>query len=123
MIIFGIVGLIFLLIPDQVLTFFNRLSAPLGFMEAPLTGFGFYLILAVGYMYLVTILAYMMFKNPGNTDFPLLLIHGKSASSLLSFALFIVHGQFLIYVTNGIVDGLIALGVFLLFRKVRSAIA
>jgi hypothetical protein len=116
---FGIVGFIFLTIPGYVLNFFNKISPYIGFLESPVHEIGFYLILAVSYMYLVTLLAYLMYKHPENPSFPFLLINGKSASSIISFALFIIHGQYLIYVTNGIVDGLIALGVFLLFRKVR----
>jgi len=116
---FGIVGLIFLVIPEGVLNFFNTISLFFGLMVSPVHEIGFYLVLAVAYMYLVTMLAYLMYTHPENMNFPLLLIHGKSASSILSFALFIIHGQFLIYITNGIIDGLIALGVFLLSRKVQ----
>jgi uncharacterized membrane protein YhhN len=117
-IIFGIVGLIFLVIPEHVLNFFNKISPSLGFMESPVQGVGFYLILAVAYMYLVMMLAYLMYKHPENPTFPFLLISGKSASSILSFVVFVIDYQFLIYLTNGIVDGLIAIGVFLLSRKV-----
>jgi hypothetical protein len=116
-IIFGMVGLVFLVIPENVLIFFNRISPLFGFMESPVQGVGFYLILAVAYMYLVTVLAYLMYKHPENPSFSFLLISGKSASSILSFIIFIIHYQFLIYLTNGIVDGLIAIGVFLLSRK------
>ena len=119
-VIFGIVGLLFLLIPENVLYFFNRISPSLGFIESPTQGMGFYLILAVGYMYLVTLLACLMARHPGNPYFPILLINGKSASSVLSFGLFFLHGPFLIYLTNGIIDGLIALCVFILFRKTRN---
>lgn len=118
-IIFGIVGLVFLLIPGNVMHFFNTISPCLGFIESPVQGTGFYLILAVGYMYLVTLLACLMVRHPENPFLPILLINGKSASSVLSFGLFFLHGPFLIYVTNGIVDGIIALCVFILFRKTR----
>jgi hypothetical protein len=119
-VIFGIVGLLFLLIPENVLHFFNRISPGLGFIESPAGGTGFYLILAVGYMYLVTLLACMMVRHPENPFFPILLINGKAASSVLSFALFFLHHPFLIYVANGIVDGSIAVGVYFLFRKTRE---
>ena len=119
-VIFGIVGLLFLLIPADVLRFFNKISPGLGFIESPAHGTGFYLVLAVGYMYLVTLLACLMARHPENPYFPILLINGKSASSVLSFALFFLHGPFLIYLANGIIDGLIALCVFVLFRKTRK---
>ena len=44
----------------------------------------FFPILALGYMYLVTLLAGLMFKNPAIPCFPLLLAQGKFASSILS---------------------------------------
>ncbi len=118
-IIFGIVGLVFLVIPNKVLIFFNDISPFLGFRESPVEGVGFYLILAVAYMYLVTILAYQMYKHPENPSFSFLLISGKSASSITSFIVFIFHYQYLIYLTNGVVDGLIAIGLILLSRKTR----
>jgi hypothetical protein len=119
-VIFGAVGLIFLTIPDRTLSFFNRLSPPLGFTEAPVHGMGFFLILAVGYMYLVTLLAGLMAKHPENRFFPMLLIQGKCASSVLSFAFFAFHGPFLIYAANGVIDGSIALTVWILFRHTRK---
>jgi hypothetical protein len=121
-VIFGAVGLIFLILPDQTLSFFNRLSPPLGFTEAPVHGMGFFLILAVGYMYLVTLLAGLMAKHPENRYFPMLLIHGKCASSVLSFAFFALHGPFLIYAANGVIDGSIALAVWILYRNTRTQV-
>ncbi len=119
-VLFGIVGLIFLVLPEQILSFFNAISPYFGLAESPVQGANFFLILAVAYMYLVTMLAFMMYRNPRNSSFPLLLIHGKSASSIISIILFIVQGHFLIYVVNAITDGSIALGVFLLNRKMRE---
>jgi len=119
-VVFGIVGMVFLLIPGDVLSFFNRISPGLGFTESPVQGTGFYLVLAVGYMYLVTLLACLMARHPDNPIFPILLINAKSASSVLSFALFLLHGPFLIYLANGLIDGSIALCVFILFRKIRN---
>ncbi|HOT95506.1 MAG TPA: hypothetical protein PLG50_01135 [bacterium] len=118
---FGLVGVLFLLIPEQVLFFFNRLSPTLGFVPSPVQGTGFYLILAAAYMYLVAVLAAMMFLHPDEPLYPPLLIHGKAASALLSLALFLFHGPFLIYLTNGLVDGAIAAAVYLLMRPVKRA--
>jgi hypothetical protein len=117
---FGIVGIVFLAIPAQVLGFFNAISLHFGFPESPSQGISFFLILAVAYMYLVSMLAFMMYKNPGNSSFPLLLISAKSASSIVSILFVIVHGHSLIYIVNAITDGSIALVVFLLNRKVRE---
>lgn len=119
-IIFGIVGIIFLAIPAQVLSLFNAIALDYGLPASPTQGAGFFLILAVAYMYLVSMLAFMMYKNPENSSFPLLLITGKSVSSIVSILFIIVHGGCLIYMVNAITDGSIALGVFLLNRKIRE---
>jgi hypothetical protein len=119
-VVFGAVGILFLAIPVKVLTFFNAMSPALGFRESPVPAAGFYLVLAVAYMVVVTLLACRMARHPDEPAFPALLVHAKSASSILSFVLFAFHGPFLIYAVNGVVDGLIALAVFLLFRKVRG---
>jgi hypothetical protein len=118
-VIFAVVGLLFLLIPQRVIDFFNRLSPALGFIETPDCGTGFFLVLAVGYMVLVTLLACLAARHPANPHFPMLLIAGKASSSVLSFAMFALQGPYLIYLANGIVDGTIALCVFVLFRKTR----
>ncbi|HTR80501.1 MAG TPA: hypothetical protein VMM58_02650 [Bacteroidota bacterium] len=89
--------------------------------QAPEQSFNFYSILAVAYMYLVTVLAYLMFMNPGEARFVWLLINAKAVSSLLSFIFFIVVGSYLICLANGIVDGMIAFGLVILLKKVRIA--
>lgn len=118
--VFGMVGLVFLLIPNEVLRFFNRLSDCLGLPLAPLHGLGFYLILAAGYMYLVTLLAYLMYRHPANPLFPMLLAHAKLASALLSFYLCWMDEPHLIYLSNGIVDGLIGLTALLFYNQIRK---
>jgi hypothetical protein len=119
-IIFGIVGIVILVMPVQVLSFFNAISVHFGLPASPMEGASFFLILAVAYMYLVSLLAFMMYKNPGNSSLPLLLINAKSVSSIVSILFIIVHGPCMIYVANAITDGSIALGVFLLNRKIRE---
>jgi hypothetical protein len=104
---FAMVGLVFLAMPDGVLAFFNKLSEPLGLPPSPLQGRGFYLALAAGYMYLVTVLAVLMFRHPRSRIFPFLLAHGKLASAILSAVLFLTHRPFLMYASNSVVDGLI----------------
>jgi hypothetical protein len=116
---FGLVGLTFLFIPGDVLIFFNSLSHSIGFRESPDTGIGFYQVLAVGYMYLVTLLAYLMYRQPKNRYFLLLLINGKSASSVFSFAFFLLQEPYLVFLANGVVDGLIALGLVLFYRQLK----
>ncbi|MBN2412685.1 hypothetical protein JXQ31_13430 [candidate division KSB1 bacterium] len=119
-VIFALVGLVFLFLPEGVLSFFNKLSAPLGMKQSPMQGYIFYLILAAAYMYLVTLLAFWMYKKPDNQYFPLLLANGKLASSALSLGFFIFHQPYLINLTNFIVDGLIGLLALFFYSKIKS---
>jgi hypothetical protein len=121
-VVFAIVGITFLLIPHRVIALFNDLSSSFGMATVPVVGFNFYLALAVGYMYLVTILAGFMYRYPKNTVYPLLLCHGKIASAALSILLFALHKPFLLYLGNGIVDGGIGIVVLIIYlRKKRAA--
>ena len=116
---FAVVGMIFLLLPADVIVFFNGFSLPVAFEPLSAEGAGFYLVLAVAYMYVVTLLAWFMYRVPGNRLAPVLLVNAKLASSLLSVLFFFaVHGA-LIFLVNGIVDGLIGGGVLTLYLKQR----
>lgn len=121
MITFTIVGLIFLFMPKGVLVFFNNISRHLGMVLSPVQGTGFYIILAVGYMYLVALLAYFMYRYPENRYFPLLLVNGKLASSILSLFLFLFHQPYLIYIVNCLIDGLIGFVVLGFYLKLKEA--
>ncbi len=114
---FAVVGLLFLFFSGEVLVLFNRLSESVGIQGGPEQAAGFYLGLAVGYMYLVALIAFLMWRYPQDRRLPLLLINGKAASSILSVILFVRDQPLLIYGTNAIVDGAIAAGVFFLYRK------
>lgn len=117
---FAIVGFIFLFLADSVLEFFNSLTTYTGMKQSPVQGINFYLILAAGYMYLVSLLAYMMYKHPDNQYFPLLLANAKLASSLLSLCFFILHQPYPIYLVNCIVDGSIGLLVIYFYHKIKK---
>jgi hypothetical protein len=120
MLLFALTGLLFLFSPGSAVAFFNRFSSSFGMPQAPASGWNLYLILAVGYMYLVTLLAYLMFKHPENRYFPLLLAHAKLASSILSLALFLLHAHYLIYLANFVVDGAIGIVVLAMYMKMRK---
>lgn len=109
MMAFIAVGMVFLLIPGQVLDFFNSLSSFFGLPLIPVQAAGFYNILAAGYMYLVTVIAFMMFRHPEIPSFPLLLAHGKFASSALSLCFAVALEPYLIFLVNCVADGLISL--------------
>jgi hypothetical protein len=115
---FAVVGLTFLVAPTAVTAAFDALSLRAGLAPAGAAA-GFYLTLAVAYMYLVTLLAGWMALRPENPMLPVLLINAKAASSLLSFGLFAFGAPALIFLANGVVDGLIAVGVWLLYRGMQ----
>ena len=121
-IIFAVTGLFFLFIPDKVLILFNNLSPTFHLSVSPVIGANFYLILAAAYMYLVTVLAFRMFRHPENRVYPALLVHAKLASSVLSLALFLVHAHYLIYLANFVVDGFIGILVIILSRKAKAGV-
>lgn len=117
--VFAVVGLIFLLRPDSALIFFNSISGYFGLPEAPLQGTGFYLSLASAYMYLVTLLAYLMYRNPTQKIYPFLLAQGKLASSIICVYLFLTHQPYLIYLANAAVDGSIGIAVLYLMKSIK----
>jgi hypothetical protein len=117
---FAFVGLAFLAAPGAVTGAFDALSVRVG-MAPSGEAVGFYLILAVAYMYLVTLLAGWMYLRPENPVLPVLLVNAKAASALLSFCFFALREPALIYLVNGVVDGLIALGVWLLYRGMQPS--
>ncbi len=118
-IIFLVVGFLFLLIPGKVLSFFNTVSGQLGFSPSPVNSIDFYLVLAVAYMYLAALLAFLMWRHPENRHFPLLLAHGKMASSFLSILLFAFRWPYLIFLVNFVVDGLIGIVVMIFSSKIK----
>jgi hypothetical protein len=118
--LFAGVGAIFLMLPGAVIGFFNRISGLLGMKPAPPAGHHFFLVLAVSYMCAVTLLAWLMFRYPGEKIYPLILAQAKAASSILSILFFVIHQPFLIYLTNGIIDGAIALFVFVLYLRIKK---
>jgi hypothetical protein len=121
-VVFAVVGLIFLFFPGSVLIFFNNISGYFGLPQADVQGSSFYLILASAYMYLVTLLAYLMYRHPRQQIYPFLLAHGKLASSILSISLFLLHQPYLIYLANFVIDGMIGLTVVYFMKTVKKGL-
>jgi hypothetical protein len=113
-IVFAAVGLAFLVVPGGVLGLFDALSRPLGMRAAPPEGAAFFRILAVGYMYVVTVLALLMYRRPGNRLVVGLLIQAKAASAVASLGFFVFGAPYLICLANGVCDGAIAAGLLAL---------
>ena len=121
LVVFCLVGILFLTVPAGVLGLFNSLSAGLGMSATTTQVSYFYLGLAVAYMALVSALAFLMLRHPMNHYFPLLLAVGKISSSILSLALFILVQRSLICLTNSVVDGAIGTAAALFAVGIRRA--
>jgi hypothetical protein len=119
--VFAAVGLVFLLIPSGVVSFFNRISAPWGFPPAPAGEPGLFVLLAVAYMTVVTALAWGMARRPGEAVRPRLLALAKIASAVLSLGFFVLRSGALIFLLNAVVDGSIGGFVLWLTRPARTA--
>jgi hypothetical protein len=114
---FVAVGTLFLLVPDGVVAFTNRIGAWLGFPEAPPTGFRLWLSLATGYMVLVSVLAHLIQRDVHrNRGLLLVLAAGKLASSLTCLAFYLFSLGAFGYLLNFLVDGAIVLDCLLLHR-------
>lgn len=117
--IFALVGGVFVILPGEMLAFFNAMSRRLGMVEGPVEP-SFFVVLAGGYMYVVAVLAWLMYRSPRERIYPLLLSHAKLASAALSFAMFVAAAPWLIYLVNGIVDGGLGLIVLTMYFRSRS---
>jgi hypothetical protein len=115
--VFAAVGVIFLVLPRETLGFFNGISRHWGMIEGPAER-SFFGVLAAAYMYVVTVLAWLMYRFPREKAYPMLLANAKFASSALSFLLFAVHVPWLIYLVNGILDA--GLGFVALLMAARA---
>jgi hypothetical protein len=111
---FAAAGLVFLLFPDETL------SLGRGAVGSPAGENRFFLILASAYMYVVTALAWSMFRSPDEPIYPRILSQAKGVSSALSFGLFLLQNPAPIYLANGVVDAVLALVVLLMFRRVAK---
>lgn len=120
---FAATGLVFLAAPAQVNVFLGALGIGAGeALPAADLDSGLFRALAGAYMYLVTLFAWRMFRRPAEPAWPTFLAHAKLASALISFLLFAAHRSYLVYLLNGIVDGVLgALAFALRGQAVRAA--
>lgn len=113
---FAIVGLLFLLAPGALFALLDDWSARLGLARLPGAGAGYFVVLAVAYMYVVTVLAWRMARDPADPEPPRLLLHAKGASTILSFGMFFLATPHLAFLANGLVDGTLWVALLLLAR-------
>lgn len=119
-VIFAAVGLCFLILPAGVLGLFNRLSGPLGFAPAAAAAPSpFFVALAAAYMFVVTTLAFQMYRHPEDGGTASVLAQAKLASAAFSLVLFFAASRALILLVNGVVDGLIGLSVLVLANGIK----
>lgn len=116
---FAVVGAIFLFLPGGTLAFFNSLSGQAGMAQGPAEG-SFFVVLASAYMAVVTVLAWRLFRSPGDRASAGLLVLAKLASSGLSLAVLAVSARWLILLVNGVVDGTIGLAVWAIYLRGRA---
>ncbi len=114
--VFALVGALFLFAPRWLFALFNGWSAEVGLATFAGDGEDYFVGLAVAYMYVVTVLAWEMFRAPLDPMPPRLLLHAKGASSILSFGLFSLATPHLAFLVNGVVDGALWIVILLLLR-------
>jgi hypothetical protein len=105
---FAVVGVLFLVIPADVLAAFNWLGRQLGWPETTTEPYTLYLALALAYMYVVTVLALQMARHPAERIYPWVLVQAKAASALICIGLFALQAHYVIYLANFLVDCAIA---------------
>jgi len=101
---FAAVGLLFLFAPGSVSTLFGLLSRWVALPAGDVEG-GLFRALAAAYMYLVTWLAWTMFKHPDEALWPGILAQAKLASATLSVVLILLQGPTVLLAANAVVDG------------------
>jgi len=110
---FALVGAQFALAPDSTIQWLDAAGARLGeFAPTPATGARLWLALAIAYMLLVTLLAWLAQRDLRHArPYLALLFAGKGASSLGALAAFRHVAPAFPYLANALVDGAIAIGV------------
>jgi nitric oxide reductase large subunit len=108
---FAVVGVLFLAVPSGVLDVISDLGEWLGNeTRAPHTQEYLWLALAFAYMVVITAVSLLAATDVVRYRALLLvLVAGKTASSLASLAFFLIQDQVFIYLLNFLVDGFLAL--------------
>jgi hypothetical protein len=107
---FAATGLLFFCFPDGTIVTLNAVGRAIGLPPAPPSALRFWLSLAVAYMVLVTLLAASIARDPrGRAHLMPILAAGKATSSLTCFGYFVGRQHAMIYLTNALVDGSLAL--------------
>ncbi|GBC92032.1 hypothetical protein HRbin15_00493 [bacterium HR15] len=107
-------GLLFAFAPSATVGYFSQWGVALGWTQLPSEGEdGFWRVLAVAFMVMVTVLAFWGAQpTPARPALLMVLAVGKLSSSLLALLFYWQVAPYFIYLLNFIVDGIIALVVF-----------
>jgi hypothetical protein len=88
--------------------------------RTPATGFGFLHIYTIAYFYITAALAFLMYRNPDDRHYPVLLANGSFAVSVLSLSLFFVQKPYLIYIAGFTAHGTIGILALTGFTKMKK---
>ncbi|MEN3002600.1 MAG: hypothetical protein ABDI19_12285 [Armatimonadota bacterium] len=108
---FVLFGALFAFAPEATLRTFNRWGEWFGITtELPPEGVGFWRVLTIAFMVIVTVLAFWgSVRTPAQRALLTVLIIGKATSSLTALAFYLWERPLFIYLLNFVVDGAIAL--------------
>lgn len=121
-VLFGLAGASFYLIPDQLFTLLNTVSQKF-FPSAGLNTHGtdrFWLSLCMSLMVTLTFICYMAQKNiEANLGLVLALLVSKFASTLFFFMSFMIYDRLGAYLIGLLTDGIIFLITYAFYQRVR----
>jgi len=112
---FALFGVLFAFAPEATLHTFNRWGEWFGITTMlPPEGVGLWRVLTIAFMMMVTVLAFWgSVRTPAQHALLTVLIIGKATSSLVALAFYFWERPLFIYLLNFVVDGAIALLVWL----------
>jgi drug/metabolite transporter (DMT)-like permease len=115
---FAVVGACFIIAPDGTLNTISDLGDKIGdFPRAPETTEQFWLALAFAYMVVITGICLVAQADVARyRPMLLVLVAGKAASSLAALGFFLFDDNVFIYLLNFIVDGYLAVNVFVTWK-------
>lgn len=117
---FAVVGILFIAVPNGVLDVISDLGDAIGsFPRAPHTVEKFWLALAFAYMVVITGIC-LVAQSDVRRHRPMLLVlvAGKTASSLAALGFFVFDDNVFIYLLNFIVDGFLAISALWLWSLI-----
>jgi uncharacterized protein (DUF362 family) len=116
--VYFVVGMMFILIPDTILAWSNTLSAFLHTRLLPIPTHGEHFWTALAFSMMVTIAGICVaaqYNIRKNRNLVVLLLIAKAASSISGFALFACQNRYFAYLAIGLVDGSLFVASFIFY--------